>query len=55
MPRPAVNARPVSADQLPRIGWAMEQVEHVETPTSTDPQVDDTPRARCRARIRARR
>jgi hypothetical protein len=46
MPRPAVNARPVSADQLPRIGWAMEQVEqvgHVEAPTSTDPQANDIP------------
>jgi len=27
LPRPRVNARPVAADQLPRIGWAMEQLE----------------------------
>jgi hypothetical protein len=44
MPRPRVNAQPVSADQLPRIGWAMEQLEqvqHVEAAATTDPQVDD--------------
>jgi hypothetical protein len=44
MPRPRVNARPVSAGQLPRIGWALEQlepVEHVEAPTIADAHVDD--------------
>jgi hypothetical protein len=40
MPRPRVHARPVSADQLPRITWAMEQVEpveHAEAPANSAP------------------
>jgi len=47
MPRPRVNARPVSADQLPRIGWALEQLEpvepleHVQASAIADSQVDD--------------
>ncbi len=32
LPRPRVNARPVSAGQLPRIGWAMEQLDRQEAP-----------------------
>ena len=46
MPRPRVIARPVSADQLPRIGWAMEQMdqmEHVEALSRADPEPVDVP------------
>jgi hypothetical protein len=43
MPRPRVNARPVSADQLPRIGWAMDQIDHVEAPSRADPEPVDAP------------
>lgn len=31
-PRPAVNARPVRADQLPRIGWARDDADTLRSP-----------------------
>jgi hypothetical protein len=42
-PRPRVNARPVQAAQLPRISWAMEQMEQREQATLTP--VRDWPQA----------
>jgi hypothetical protein len=43
-PRPRVNARPVQADQLPRIAWAMEKLEQSEEgeAPSTHPEITQT-------------
>jgi hypothetical protein len=42
-PRPRVNARPVQADQLPRIAWAVERLEQDdEAPSSPPPAATPT-------------
>jgi hypothetical protein len=43
-PRPRVNARPVQADQLPRITWAMERLEQDDEgeASSTHPDITQT-------------
>ncbi len=38
-PRQRVNARPVEASQLPRITWAMEQLDHQEQDQPVKPRV----------------
>ena len=45
-PRPRVDARPVQADQLPRLAWAMEQLEHQPEWATVTPAVPVTPRYR---------
>ena len=43
LPRPRVNARPVSAGQLPRISWAMEQLEQQEAQERLEQQEAQEP------------